>query len=64
MAETLRELVLALSPDSGSFSRDPRTVNAQIRKAGPSFRPAGAGVGSFEKTVAGTESELSMRETS
>ena len=60
MAETLRELVVALSLDSSNFSRNMRTINAQIKEAESAFRLAGAGVENFEKTVAGTESNLSM----
>jgi len=60
MAETLRELVVALSLDSSNFSRNMRTINAQIKEAESTFRLAGAGVENFEKTVAGTESKLSM----
>ena len=32
MAETLRELVVALSLDSSNFSRNMRTINAQIKE--------------------------------
>ena len=60
MAETLRELVVALSLYSSNFSRNMRTINAQIKEAEPTFRLAGAGVQNFEKTVAGTEAKLSM----
>ena len=35
MAETLRELVVALSLDSSNFSRNMRTINAQIKKPSP-----------------------------
>ena len=60
MAETLRELVVALSLDSSNFSRNMRSINQQIKEAESTFRLAGAGVENFEKTVAGTESKLSM----
>ena len=33
MAETLHELVVALSLDSSNFSRNMRTINAQIKEA-------------------------------
>ena len=33
MAETLRELVVALSLDSSNFSRNMRTINQQIKEA-------------------------------
>ena len=60
MAETLRELVVALSLDSSNFSRNMRTINQQIKEAESSFRLAGAGVQNYEKTITGTEAKLSM----
>ena len=60
MAETLRELVVALSLDSSNFSRNMRTINQQIKEAESTFRLAGAGVENYEKTIAGTESKLSI----
>ena len=60
MAETLRELVVALSLDSSNFSRNMRSINQQIKEAESTFRLAGAGVENFETTVAGTEAKLSM----
>jgi len=60
MSEVLRELVVALSLDSDNFARNMRTINQQIKEAESTFRLAGAGVENFEKTVAGTESKLSM----
>ena len=59
MAETLRELVVALSLDSSNFSRYMRTIK-QIKEAESTFRLAGAGVENYEKTIAGTEAKLSM----
>lgn len=59
MAETLRELVVALSLDSSNFSRNMRTINQQIKEAESTFRLAGAGVENYEKTIAGTEAKLS-----
>ena len=60
MAETLRELVVALSLDSSNFSRNMRTINQQIKEAESTFRLAGAGVQNYEKTIAGAEAKLSM----
>ena len=60
MAETLRELVVALSLDSSNFSRNMRTINQQIKEAESTFRLAGAGVQNYEKIIAGTEAKLSM----
>ena len=37
MAETLREPVVALSLDSGNFSRNMRSINQQIREAESTF---------------------------
>ena len=51
MAETLRELVVALSLDSSNFSRNMRTINQQIKEAESTFRLAGAGVQNYEKTM-------------
>ena len=47
MAETLRELVVALSLDSSNFSRNMRTINQQIKEAESTFRLAGAGVQNY-----------------
>ena len=58
MAETLRELVVALSLDSSNFSRNMRTINAQIKEAESTFRLAGAGVENFEKTIKGSKRVL------
>ena len=41
MAETLRELVVALSLDSSNFWRNMRTINQQIKEAESTFRLAG-----------------------
>ena len=58
MAETLRELVVALSLDSSNFSRNMRTINAQIKEAESAFCLAGAGVENFEKTIKGSKRVL------
>ena len=42
MAETLRELVVALSLDSSNFSRNMRTINQQIKEA-EAHLPSGRG---------------------
>ena len=41
MAETLRELVVALSMDSSNFSRNMRTISQQIKEAESTIRLAG-----------------------
>ena len=51
MAETLRELVVALSLDSSNFSRNMRSINQQIKEAESTFRLAGAGVENFENCI-------------
>ena len=60
MAETLRELVVALSLDSSNFSRNMRTINQQIKEAESTFRLAGAGVQNYEKAIAGTEANIAF----
>lgn len=49
MAETLRELVVALSLDSSNFSRNMRTINQQIKEAESTFRLAGADVENYDR---------------
>ena len=51
MAETLRELVVALSLDSSNFSRNMRTINAQIKEAESTFRLAGDETIAFQLPV-------------
>ena len=60
MAETLRELVVALSLDSSNFSCNMCTINQQIKEAESTFRLAVAGGQNYDKTIAGTEAKLSM----
>ena len=60
MSEVLRELVVALSLDSDSFSRNLRTINQQIKEAESTFKLAGAGVANFEKSIQGTEARLAL----
>ena len=61
MAETLRELVVALSLDSSNFSRNMRTINQQIKEAESTFRLAGAGVQNYEKANAETKHMIIAR---
>ena len=61
MAETLRELVVALSLDSSHFSRNMRTINQQIKEAESTFRLAGTGVENYEKTIATLHSPAPSR---
>lgn len=62
MSETLRDLVVSLSLDSDNFSRNITSVTKQIREAESTFKLAGAGVESFEKTTQGLTSKLGMLE--
>ncbi len=54
MAETPCELLVALSLDSSNFSRNMRTINAQIKEAESTFRLARAGVENSENAIACT----------
>ena len=63
MAETLRELVVRLSLESGNFSRNMKTINQQIKEAESEFRLAGAGIDNFGNTVKGTQARLEMLRT-
>ena len=60
MAETLRELMVALSLEK-SISHAACQDNQQIKKPSPAWPLAGAGIEKCEKTIAGTETKLSMR---
>lgn len=60
MADTLRELVVALSLDSGNFTRNMKTINLQIKEAESEFTLAGAGVEKFSDSAAGSAAKLDM----
>ena len=51
MADALRELVVALSPDSSNFSCNMCSINQQIKEAESTFRLAGAGGQNYDKTI-------------
>ena len=55
MAETLRELVVALSLDSSNFSRNMRTSTSRSRKPSPPSDSGRACVQNYEKTIADKE---------
>ena len=59
MSEVLRDLVVSLSLNSDNFSRNITSINRQVEEAESEFRRAAAGVDGFEKTVAGTQAQLS-----
>lgn len=60
MADTLRELVVRLSLDSGSFSGDIKSVNTAVKQAEANFKQAGAGVDNFEKSLVGAKAKVEM----
>ena len=60
MAETLRELVVALSLDSSNFSRNMRTSTSRSRKPSPPSDSGRACVQNYEKTIADKEAKISM----
>lgn len=60
MREVLRKLVVTLSLDSDNFSRNLRTISAQIKEKESTYRLAGAGVADFEKSIQGTEARLAL----
>lgn len=59
MSEVLRDLVVSLSLDGDNFSRNLTSINKQIQEAESEFRRAAAGVDDFEKSVQGTQAQLS-----
>ena len=58
MPDTLRDLVVSLSLQSDNFTRNLRSVNAQIREAESFFRLASTGVEGFETSTAGLATKL------
>ena len=60
MSETLRDLVVSLSLESDNFTRNLTSINRQIQEAESEFRRAASGVDNFEKSVSGTQAQLSM----
>ena len=59
MSEVLRDLVVSLSLDGDNFSRNLTSINKQIQEAESEFRRTASGVENFEKSVSGTQSQLS-----
>ncbi len=57
MAETLRELVVSLSLQSDNFSKNIKSINAQIQEAESRFAAAGAGVDGFAKSTDGLKAK-------
>ncbi len=63
MAETLRELVVALSLDSNNFSQNMRTIAPQIKEAESAFNLVGAGIDKFDKSLKGNEAGPGMQKS-
>ena len=59
MSEVLRDLVVSLSLNGDNFSRNLTSINKQIQEAESEFKRAASGVDNFEKSVSGTQSQLS-----
>jgi TP901 family phage tail tape measure protein len=59
LSEVLRDLVVSLSLDSNNFSRNLTSISRQVAEAESAFKRAAAGVDGFEKTVAGTQAQIS-----
>ena len=59
MSEVLRDLVVSLSLDGDNFSRNLTSINKQIQEAESEFKRAASGVDNFEKSVKGTQAQLS-----
>ena len=60
MAENLRDLVVSLSLDGDNFSRNIKSINAQIKEAESGFKAAGAGVEKCEGTLGGAQAKAQM----
>ena len=62
MAETLRDLVVSLSLQTGNFTRNIKSVNKQIAEAESQFKLAASGVEGFERSATGLATQLSTLE--
>lgn len=60
MAESLRDLVVNLSLESGNFTKNIKSINSQIKEAESEFKAAGAGVSDFEGTLQGAQAKAEM----
>lgn len=58
MAESVRELVVTMSLDAGSFSKTCTAINNQIKGVEAQFNAITAGTGGWEKTLAGRKAKL------
>lgn len=58
MSESLRELVVRLSLDSGSFTSQIKAANTAVKQAEANFKLAGAGVKGFDGSLAGAKAKV------
>ena len=58
MAESVRELVVTLSLDAGTFAKTCTDINSQIKGVQAEFNNITAGVDSWQSTIAGREAKL------
>lgn len=62
MSESLRDLVVSLSPNTENFTRNIKSVNKQIQEAKSYFKLAAAGLDNFENTTESLTAKLSTLE--
>ena len=60
MADSLRDMVVSLSLDSDNFSRNLKSISAQMKEAESEFKLAAAGVEGFENSTAGMQAQLTQ----
>ena len=53
-------MVVSLSLDSDNFSRNLKSISAQMKEAESEFRLAAAGVEGFENSTAGMQAQLTQ----
>lgn len=58
--DAIRELVVALSVNSGSSAKDLQGIGNLVKQADAKFRAAAAGVKDFEKSTAGMQAKVAM----
>jgi TP901 family phage tail tape measure protein len=60
LAESLRELVVSLTLDAGSFTSQIKAANTAVKQAEANFKLAGAGVSGFGSSLAGAQAKAAM----
>ena len=60
MSETVRDLVVSLSLNSGNFANDMRGINTAVKQAEANFTRAAAGVKGFGASTAGMQAKVSQ----